>query len=72
MKPGNVEILDYYLFPRAEINKQFWRMKAQNGPSADAFRTTTLQPLYAVIERGNSEDTRLGERIKRIIAKCEQ
>jgi DNA invertase Pin-like site-specific DNA recombinase len=72
MKPGNTDILDYYLFPHAEINKQLWRMKERNEPSAEAYRATTLEPLYAMVEHGNSDGMSMSERIACAVAECEQ
>src|SRR5262249_41119946 len=48
MAPGNVTILDYYLFPSIDVLANRCRLAQDNGFVLDVYRTTDLNPLIRI------------------------
>ncbi|WP_405041436.1 recombinase family protein [Parvibaculum sp.] len=53
MDRANEAPLDYYLFPRIDMNLTKLRLAEYNGISLDAYRFDTLEPLYSMATRIN-------------------
>lgn len=50
---ANDSILDYYIFPRAEITASHLRFAEHNDISIDKYRSDTLEPLYRMAAHHN-------------------
>jgi DNA invertase Pin-like site-specific DNA recombinase len=51
MDRSNREVLDYYLLPRLDMVESRLRLAEYNGVSLDAYRFTTLDPLFGMASR---------------------
>jgi hypothetical protein len=56
LKPGNADILDYYLMPRVDVLRERLNLKPHNGLIWDVYRFQNLNFFMELARRGRVEE----------------